>query len=89
MKKLATLLAVVGALACTPAELQKVNDTVDKVQAQINCRADVLQPYVEYFTKDNLAAAIQSAKAPTEALEAVAVAKEEVEKVVASWKTCD
>jgi outer membrane murein-binding lipoprotein Lpp len=80
--------ALASSFACTPAELQKVNDTVDKVQAQVNCRADALQPYVAYFTKDSLAAAIQTAKAPTEALEAVSVVKEEIEAVVAAYKKC-
>jgi hypothetical protein len=70
--------------ACKAGTTDKVKSALDK----IHCKAEVLQPYAEYFLSEQFEEALQG-KDYLGILVAAGVTPETVEQVVADIKACD
>lgn len=82
------------ALLCGLAGCAGAQNKIDKIQDRVNCVVDLLQPYTDYLTEDQLDAVVTDAEALVKnadilsALEYAGVAKTEIEKVKAGLKEC-
>lgn len=80
---LSSLFLLAGASACTPATQQKVNNAADIVE----CKVEVLKPYLDKLTSDQFMAAVAE-KNYFDMLSTLGVDPAEVEATVAALKAC-
>lgn len=96
MKNILAYLCVLlfACLGCSPSELaQRVDGlNVPKVQdivTEVMCRAEVLAPYAEYLTKDQLRDSCIVRRDPSQILEAAQVAADEIAAVKQKLELCE
>lgn len=84
MKNLIVLgLVAVSAMACTSAQQTKVNAALDVLE----CKADVLAPYVAYFRSDEFVQAVANDDY-FKVLEEAGVTPAQIEQLVKDLKAC-
>lgn len=92
MNKFMLSVAVLGFLACTPAELAKTESTVEKIFKEVKCRAEVLAPFANQVTKEKMEDILTSknaGEALKETLEALAEDPAKVAEVTAKMVKCN
>ncbi len=89
MKKLLAVCCVVGLSACAGYQA-KLNDAMAKakdIKAKVECRAKVLDPYVNYILEQDIPAYLDGADV-TDVLVVAGVVDVEFAKVKAEFKAC-
>ncbi len=89
MKKLLAVCCVVGLSACAgyQAKLENAMSKAKDLKAKIECRAKVLNPYVDYVLESDLPAYLEGASIDT-VLEVANVVVPEFDVIKAEFKAC-
>jgi hypothetical protein len=90
MKKLAVVLGVIGLVGCAGAQA-KLADAKSKAKdlyPKVECRAKVIEPYVDMILAEDLPAVLEGLKDVEFVLELAGKTNEEVKAVKAAFAEC-
>ncbi len=89
MKKLLAVCCVVGLSACAgyQAKLENAMEKARDVKAKVDCRAKILNPYVDLILAQDLPAYLEGASIDA-VLDTAEVVMPEFEKIKAEFKAC-
>lgn len=87
--KYLVIAGVVGLFACAgyQAKLEDAKTKANDLKEAVECRADVVKPYLEYVTGEDLVAVLEGADIK-DLLEMAGVAKTEFEAAKAAFAAC-
>ena len=89
MKKYLIAFAAASLVACAgyQAKLATAKEKAKDLKEKIECRAKVIEPYLEYVLDNDLPAILEGADI-SDILDVTGMAKEECDKIKAEFKAC-
>lgn len=60
----------------------------DKLESAVQCRLDLLKPYQDYLTEENLKGALSGSVDPVDTLRAMNLSVADIAKFIEGWNAC-